>query len=82
MQTKIKKPTTAGHTKRLVCAGLVSGLHRKALRLQKLRGIASEQILEAELAYEDLTLQCKLAWDEYHNARIQEPANTKVRQEP
>ena len=76
MKSKTKKPTKAGHTKRLVCDGLVSGLHRKALKLQKLRAIASEQILEAELAYEDITLQCKLAWDEYHNARTQEPANS------
>jgi hypothetical protein len=34
--------------------------------------------MDAELAYEDLTRQCKEAWDEYHAARKREPANDKV----
>lgn len=54
---------------------LVSRLHQKAIKLQTLRSLASEQVMDAELAYEDLTRQCKEAWDEYHTARKREPAN-------
>lgn len=42
------------------------GLRRKALRLQELRRMASEQVIDAELAYEDLTRQCKEAWENYN----------------
>lgn len=62
---------------RVASSELVSRLRRKALKLQKLRSVASEQVMDAELAYEDITRQCKEAWDEYHNARKQEPANVE-----
>ena len=57
---------------------VVSRLHEECLRLQKLRSEASNQVIEAELVYEDLTYQCKKAWEKYHDARKREPANSGV----
>jgi transposase len=57
---------------------LVSRLRRKAEKLQKLRSVASDRVLDAELAYEELTRQCKEAWDEYHKARKRVPANDQA----
>lgn len=43
----------------------LASLKRKAKRLQKLRGIARDQLIDAELIHEDLTRQCKEAWNAY-----------------
>lgn len=41
-------------------------LKRHAQELQKLRSLAAEQLMDAELGYEDVTRQCREAWDKYH----------------
>ncbi len=37
----------------------------EALRLQKLQTLAQDQLLDAQIAFDDVTRECKDAWDSY-----------------
>lgn len=53
----------------------VSRLHRKYQKLCLLTDEACNQMQDAQMAFKDLEAQRNEAWEEYNNARKQEPAN-------